>query len=228
LRGKFSGFGYAVLTPTSQKAEVRSAYPKERGCEMPINIELPDDFFTDDERQKLKDLFRAQDDTAFSEALQKVVRAALSEFKEMFLGMGLPSRADEIRQHRLFHLVKHYFVGRLPTEAEVSSMFQLTQSRSRGLIRSIMTRFHYNLEQEIRNTLRATIEEAQFDDDSQEYRVVIQSDNVLEELNRIIGMVAPRLNPLRKVRNMSRTYSISEDSYDALCKHLGITRSKQT
>jgi len=189
---------------------------------MPIRIELPNDFFTHDERQKLKELLKTQDDTEFSEALQKVVGAALSEYKDMFLGMGLPSRADEIRQHRLFHLIKHFFGQTLPSEAEVSSMFQLTQSRSRSLIRSVMTRFRYNLDQEIQNTLRRTIEEAQFDDDSQEYRAVIQSDNVLEELNRIIGMVAPRLDSVTKVRSMSRTYSISEDSYDALCKHLGI------
>ena len=189
---------------------------------MPIAIELPDDFFTDDERQKLKDLFKTQDDAEFSEALQKVLRAALSEYKDMFLGMGLPSRADEIRQHRLFHLIKHYFVDGMPSEAEVASMFQLTQSRSKSLIRFVMTRFRYNLEQEIHNTLKATVEQAQFHDGSHEYRVVIQSDNVLEELNRIIGAVAPNLDPVRKVRNMSRTYSISEDSYTVLCKHFGI------
>jgi hypothetical protein len=193
---------------------------------MPINIELPDDFFTDDERQKLKDLFRTQDDTEFSEALQKVVRAALSEYKEMFLGMGLPSRADEIRQHRLFHLIKHYFRERLPSEAEVSSLFQLTQSRSRSLLRYTMTRFHYDLEQETQNTLKETVKQAQFNDDKKEYRVVIQSDNVLNELNLIIATVAPSLDPVSKVRNMSRTYSISEDSHDALCKYLGISKKK--
>ena len=101
-------------------------------------------------------------------------------------------------------------------------MFQLTQSRSRSLIRFVMTRFRYDLEQEIRNTLKDTIEQAKMDANGEEYRVVIQSDIVLEELNRIISMVAPRFVPVRKVRNMSRTYSISEDSYDALCEHLGI------
>lgn len=187
---------------------------------MPINIELPDDFFTADERERLKELFKTQDDAEFSEALQKVVRAGLSEYKEMFLGMGLPSRADEIQQHRLFHLIKYYFGGRLPSEPEVTSMFQLTESRSRRLIRSVMTRFHYALGLEIQNTLREAIDQAQFDGDSEMYRVVIQSDNVLEEFNRIIGMVAPRLGRVRKVPNMSRTYSVSVDSYNALRQYL--------
>ena len=46
---------------------------------MPINIELAGDFLTDDERHKLKELFKTQDDKEFSEALQKVVHAALSD-----------------------------------------------------------------------------------------------------------------------------------------------------
>lgn len=194
---------------------------------MPINIELPDDFFTADEREKLKALFKTEDDTKFSEALEKVVRAALSEYREMFLGMGLPARADEIQQHRLYYLIKHYFGQRLPSEAEVSSMFQLTQSRSRSLIRFVMTRFHYDLEKEIRNTLKETIEKAEFHEDSRKWRVVIHSDNVLEELNRIIGMVAPKFDPVRKVRSMSRTYSISEDSYAELRKHFPKTEKRE-
>lgn len=124
---------------------------------MPIHIELPDGFFGDDERERLKALFKVQDDQGFSAALGRVVCAALDEYKEMFLGKRLPSRADEIRQHRLFHLIKHFFVGRLPSEAEVSSMFQLTHSRSRSLLRFVMTRFRYDLEEEIRNTLRDAV-----------------------------------------------------------------------
>lgn len=50
----------------------------------------------------------------------------------------------------------------------------------------------------------------------------MQSDNVLEELNRIIGMVRPEYDPVTKVRNMSRTCSISPDSYRCLRDHLGV------
>lgn len=189
---------------------------------MPINVELPEKFFTNDEQQKLKDLFGVKNDKRFSEAIEKVAYAALKEYKEMFLGMGLPSRADEIQQHRLFHLIKCYFKRKLPTEAEISAMFQLTQSRSRSLLRLVMTRFHYDLEQEIRNSLKETVKQANLDEESKEYRVIIQSDNILEELNRIIAMEAPKLDPVSKVRNMSRTYAISLDSYATLCKHLGI------
>lgn len=189
---------------------------------MSINIKLPDNLFNSDEKQKLKALFRVKGNKGFLKTTEKVACAALKEYKEMFLGEGLPSRADEIQQHRLFHLIKFYFKGRLPTEAEISSMFQLTQSRSRTLLRLVMTRFHYDLEREIRNSLREAVKQADLNPAGTEYQVIIQSDNILEELNRIIAMRAPQLDPVTKVRNMSRTYAISEDSHDALCKYLGI------
>jgi len=189
---------------------------------MAISITIPDDYFTEDEREKLDELFGSTGGAGFNDALCKVVLAGLDEYKSMFLGMGLPSRADEIRQHRLFYLIKRYFESRLPSEAEVSSMFQLTQSQSRSLIRSVMARFRYELGEEIRNTLVEHIHRAQFNQDAREYRIVIHSRNVLDELNRIIGGIAPNLDQIRKVRNMSRTYAVSEDSYEALRRHFHI------
>ncbi|WP_339223404.1 hypothetical protein [Paenibacillus sp. FSL W7-1332] len=179
---------------------------------MTIQITLNDDLFTTDERQKLMLLFRTTDDNEFNIAISKIANAALTEYKEMLLGKGLPTRADEIKQHRLFHLLKHYFTGIIPTEAEVSSMFQLTESESKALIRNVRTRFRYQLEAEIHLTLQQTILSAEQQNDG--YHVVIQSDNVIEELNRMISTLAPHLDPISKVRNSSRKYSISDDTYD--------------
>jgi hypothetical protein len=194
---------------------------------MPITIELPEDIFSEDEREKLMNLFQVDNQLDFSDSVRKITIATINEYKEMFLGMGLPSRADEIQQHRLYFLIKYFFEDIIPSEAQISSMFQLTQSRSRSLIRFVLTRFHYDLERQLLNTLRETMESAQLSDDGSEYRVVIQSDNVLEELNRIIGIRAPRLDPIRRIRNMSRTYSISVDSFEKFCENFGIRPDNQ-
>lgn len=189
---------------------------------MPIIITIPDDYFTADELKKLGDLFETKTEPDLFRAIEDTTLAALDEYVQMLLGKSLPSRADEIRQHRLNFLIKRYFKTRIPTEAEVSRLFQLTQNQSRSLVRSVITRFHYELEQQTRNTLSEIVKQAQFDKEDNEYRVVIQSENVLEELNRIIETEAPKLDPVKKIRNMSRTFSISKDSYRALCSHFGI------
>lgn len=63
-------------------------------------------------------LFNCQNRKGLTYALKHVTLAALMEYKEMSLRNGLPTRADEI---------KHYFQGAMPTETEVSLMFQLTE-----------------------------------------------------------------------------------------------------
>ncbi|MED4018043.1 hypothetical protein [Sutcliffiella cohnii] len=187
-----------------------------------INLQLTNDFLTEEEIEKLKILFKTDDIEEFNLALKNVAFAALTEYKEMLLGKGLPTRADEIKQHRLLHLIKHYFQGKIPTEAEVSSMFQLTETESRALIRNVRTRFRYQLESEILNTLQQTIVSAEFNNDT--YHVVIQSDNVLEELNRLVSTNAPLLDPISKVRGSARKYQISEDTYELLSNSLGVNQ----
>ena len=188
---------------------------------MPIVISLPDDLFDTDQTARLKTLFDAATDEDFTDALTKVACAALTEYRDMFLGMPMASRADEIRQHRLFHLTKYFFSARLPSEAEVSAMFQLAQSQARSLIRNVMTRFRYHLEVEVRNTLSSVIDSAHATPGGS-YQATIQSDNVVDELNRIIGINAPGCDPVAKVRNMARVYTIAPDSNQALRTYLGL------
>ena len=185
-----------------------------------MNIEISHDVINDEEYAKLKTLFQSDTTEEFTASLHGIAISALVEYKEMLLGKGLPTRADEIKQHRLFHLVKHYFKGVIPTEVEVSKMFQLTESESRALIRNVRTRFRYQLEHEIMTTLQQTIRAAELEGDV--YQAVIQSDNVLEELNRLISTHAPQLDPITKVRNSARKYQISEDTFDLLKEVLDV------
>jgi len=189
---------------------------------MPTTIEIPDDFFNADEKAKLKVLFGARNDKQFGEALGKVVLAALDEYRDMFLGMGLPSRASEIREFRLFYLIKRFFNKRIPDELEVSSMFQLPESRSKNLILYVLTRFRYNVEEEILSTLRQIITEAERVGDGVEYRVFIGSQNMVDELDRIIARAGVKYKRLNKIRSESNMYSIAPDSYNKICKSLGV------
>lgn len=189
---------------------------------MSIQIEIPDEFFTPDEKEKLYALLRLADEAAFADALARITHAAIDEYRHMFLGIGLPSRANEIREYRLYHLIKRYFQTRIPDELEVASMFQLPISRSKNLILNVLARFRYDLEEEILNTLRSIILDAENIDDGREYRVYISSANMVDELNRIISRSGRRFRPLVRVRNEPNFYSIAPDSYTLIRQQLGI------
>jgi hypothetical protein len=193
-------------------------------------LRIPDDFFTDEQRNKLKTLFGAEDDARFRDALNQVVLAALDEYRDMFLGMGLPSRASEIREFRLYYLIKRFFGGKIPDELEVARMFQLPHARARNLILYVLTRFRFNLSAEILDTLHDIIEGAEHlkEDGGEEYRVFIGSENMVDELNRIITSSGGyRYNQLTKMRGESNKYSIPVDSYDVIANYLGLKKRKR-
>jgi hypothetical protein len=192
----------------------------EKEGHMPINIEIPDDFFNADEKANLNLMFGAANDKQFAEAVGKVVLAALDEYRDMFLGMGLPSRASEIREFRLFYLIKRFFNGRIPDELEVSNMFQLPESRSKNLILYVLSRFRFNLEEEILNTLRQIIAEAEKVSDGVEYRVFIGSKNMVDEFDRIIARAGVRFRRLTKIRGESNMYAIAPDSFNVIRRNL--------
>jgi hypothetical protein len=156
------------------------------------------------------------------DALRGIALAALAEYREMLLAGGAPSRADELLEHRLYYLTKHYFGGRIPSEPEVSRAFHETLSKSRTLIRNVLTRYARELDPELTATLVGIVNAAQQETKDGDWRVVIQSDNALERLNQIIAAEAPTLDPVRKVPNSARTYRIHPDSFNVLRKHLGL------
>ena len=192
-----------------------------------VDVKVPDNWATADEIQKLKQLFEVEEEADYEDALQRICIAALHEYKEMLLGQGVPTRAEDVKQHRLLFLTKYYFKGGMPSEAQVGNMFQLTESQSRALIRNVSSRFRYTLEEELLDTLQSTLKKASLDKDSDDYHLVILSDNVLDEMRRILKKDFPLLKPIAKVPNTSRQFSISVDSYKALEQHLGLDNAKQ-
>lgn len=181
---------------------------------MPVCVEIPDNFFDEQEKQRLRVVLGIPEHQ-FGEAVSRLTLAALAEYKDMLLGKGVPNRAEEVKWVRLYQLMRYYFRTRMPTEAEIASMFQLTETQSRSLIRNTRSRFRQDLEPQVLCTLRNIIESTELRSDGR-YIVVIQSDNALEELNSLISRHAPTLDPITKMKNASRTYEISPDSYDFL------------
>jgi hypothetical protein len=188
---------------------------------MPIKIEVDDEkLFTPDEKARLEEVFRDTGTSDYQKAMTKIVHAALCEYGEMMLGSGMPRVAEDIRRLRLLHLIKQYFGVRLPSEEEVARIFQQTPSSSQTLIRSLIHNPRHELSHEVRVTLAETMCRCYSPVGNGEYRVIIRSPNVLEELKRIVCLVAPRLFQIAKVRYTASTYSMSKDTYHALLRYL--------
>lgn len=159
-------------------------------------------------------------DGSVQESIECICKAAVAEYFEMILGKQIPTRADEVRQRRLFHLIKHYFQGRIPDDTEVASLFQLTENSSRSLIKATLTKFRRDLESEIHATICDLLRDAKREGDT--YRVVVRSGTIQDEMRRAVSIDAPELPQIYKVRNSAEVYGIPDDTYDVLCRHYGV------
>lgn len=187
---------------------------------MRIVIELQEDEFTEKDKEIIKESLNITNDTEFDSALSKIAKSALMEYKKMFIEKGLPTRADEVQQERLYFLLTNYYGNRLPSESEISSIFQLTHSQSKTLLKNTRSRYRTKIQSSIIETLRRVVENAEESDGV--FKMVIQSDNVKEELNLLISQKGPKLNKLVAVRGSAGQFCCPEDTYDLLKRELGI------
>jgi hypothetical protein len=189
---------------------------------MAITLSIPSEYFTARETDRMKALLYAKTDGEFARTLEGVVLAALDEYRDMFLGLEVPARMDDIRQHRLFHLIKRLFL-KIPDERRVGSLFQLSETRSRALITNTLARFRNDLEEEIHVTIREILAAAESLSGGQKYKVYAPSRVLVDEMDRIIAAHGVRFQELTRVQGESNAYHVAPDSYTLLCDQLGVT-----
>jgi hypothetical protein len=148
-----------------------------------------------------------------NDALKKLCKTAFMEYVKMFKEKGLPTRADEVQQERLFFLLNYFFENRLPTENEISSIFQMTPSQSKTLLRNTKSRYRTKIKTFIKNTLLTTLNSAIQPNPNGDYEFVCTSPTTVEELNSIISQKGPELQPIEKIRGLASKYNCAVDTY---------------
>jgi hypothetical protein len=172
-----------------------------------------------DETKQLAATFGCEE-TNLDSQIAKYSAAAQEEYVRMILGQRVFTRGRDILEYRLYLLIKNVFDGRLPSDQQISSLFQTTTTQSRGLLRAVMSKYQYELQDAIRGTLREVLRTARNDPNSDDHLIIVDSENVIESLNRQIIAIDGTLRQVTKLRNSASTYVIAADSYTELVEHL--------
>lgn len=151
-----------------------------------------------------------------SDSLSSYSSAALKEYISMFLGQKIFRRGSDINEYRLFLLITNVFKNRIPDEQEVCRLFQTSATESRALIRAVMSKFQYQLRDAIDNSIRRSLTSAQQEGDTGPYVVTINSQNVVEELNRALASIDGTLQQIKKKRGSVSTFEISPAAHARL------------
>lgn len=190
---------------------------------MNIQFQIDDEIFNDDQKETLRKILKLRSSTDMQVALDKIGKAALYEYLKMIVEGGMPGRADEMKQDRLLYLIQNYFEDTLPTEMQISTIFQLTQSQSTTLLKNTVSRFRQKLEHVIKNTMKQVISLAVYSEPS--YLVVINSDVIRDELNMLITQNEPTFNHIARKKGSAGQFVISEDSYGLLRRELNLNEA---
>jgi predicted transcriptional regulator len=154
--------------------------------------------------------------------LNELTAAAVKEYLTMIRGQKVFKRGTDMHEYRLFLLIESIFGGRIPDESSVSSLFQTTITESRSLIRAVISKYQYQLRACIDATIVAALNAATRGANTDPYSVVINSQNLVDELNKMLAEIDGNLASVAKRRGSVSTYEVSASSYNRLCARLGI------
>jgi hypothetical protein len=183
---------------------------------MPVTTTLG---LADGERAQLAGILECSE-SELDATLSTYAHAALEEYARMFIGQRVFTRGSDIREYRLFLLIKTAFGNELPDEQRVCSLFQTTITQSRSLIRSVMSKYQYELQDAIDETLKSEVAGATRDGD--DWVVIVHSENIVEALNRVIGTIDGSLPQIEKKRGTVAGYVMKPSAYLRLCQHYSL------
>ena len=182
---------------------------------MNIIINLTEEEFTNDDLRIIRECLNINEGEEDLH-LQKLCKASFMEYLKMFKEKGLPTRADEVQQERLFFLLLHYYENRVPFENDISGIFQITQSQSRTLLRNTNSRFRTKISLFIRNTIKTVLRNAEPNMDTDNIEMEISSLVIKDEINNLLSQKRARLLQLSKKRGYASIYECPLDTFDFL------------
>ena len=144
----------------------------------------------------------------------------------MFLGQKVFTRGSDFREFRLFLLIMHAFHNEIPDEQAICDRFQTTVSQSRALLRSVMSKYQYELDDAIQATLKRVLESAVKAEGGDDYFVTVDNENIIDALNRLLLSIDGTLPPIARRKNTVSTFVVKPSAHERLSKKLGLAHEE--
>ncbi|OSC31539.1 hypothetical protein B8W69_03575 [Mycobacterium vulneris] len=170
--------------------------------------------YTPEERTQLASVLGCSIDE-IDDRIKGFVAAAHEEYVRMMLGQHVYSRGQDIKVYRLCLLIKHAF-GEIPTEGEVSAIFQTTTTESRSLLRAVRAKYQYELRQATHDTMARVFTQATQDADADTWSLICGSENIIEEMNDAIARYNGALPKIKRAAGTAGQYVIEASTHAAL------------
>lgn len=161
------------------------------------------------------------------ELMRRLVQASEEEFTGQLLNDGRISTISELYQYRLFLYVKHVFDWNIPSEFEVSQIFNIPNSSASTLIKNMRSRYQFELVQSFKDTLQSILKT--IDSENPEningenyYKLNIRSKQLVKEINELLAILNPNYEDIKKYNDISSYYKISEQTRNGLNEYINV------
>jgi len=179
-----------------------------------IKVEL-----TDEQKEKLASFLDCALDS-LPERIGMFGASAVQEYIDMFLGLKAFKQGSDFREYRLFLMIKSVYKDTIPDEQDVTNLFQTTPSESKTLIRSVLSKYRIPLKPVVDRSLLEILERAKQISENGIYYVVINSQNLVDEMNHYLAEIDGTLTPVMKSKGKVSTYEIWPKSREELLRVL--------
>jgi hypothetical protein len=188
--------------------------------QMEISFTIEKDIFTDSEKESLKINLGITEEQLPS-ILSDLAKTAFIEYKNMVTDHGIPDKAAEVREERLGYLIKYFYKDHIPKESEIQTVFQLSSTASKTLLKNTRSKKRTLLEEQIKKTVIQVLNNATPNGDK--YTIEIKSENLLQEINELISEKGAGLHKVTAVRNVASLYDCPIDTMNLLKSEYGIS-----
>ncbi len=159
------------------------------------------------------------------ELFRRLLYASEEEYSSQLLNDGRISTINEMYQYRLFLYVKHIFDWKIPSEFEVSQIFNIPNTAASTLIKNMKSRYQFQLVQSFKDTLNTILDEIDLAnpdeiDGENYYKVNIRSRQLVREINELIAILDPSLEGLKRYNNISTYFKIAEQTRQGLLDYI--------
>lgn len=169
------------------------------------------------EQELLKKILDCKSAKELKAKINLVAKASLSEYIDMIIGKKAFTRGKDIMEYRLFLLTKYLYQEMIPIETDISSLFQLTPSESRTLVKSTISKYQYQIRSSVESTIKQILISAN-GNDTNGYEVIIYNATLKDEMNKSLSKSEGTFPMVVRDSGMIDLYKIKPSSYAELCK----------
>ena len=178
----------------------------------------------------IDDLLTAQQQAEIKEHLKDLAKDPVSAFCQAAIAESAdaifnrrPERALST-ESRLLRLIRHALKGTIPSESSVSRLFGITERKAQSMILTVANRYRAEFEDGWKAAAKAAFKdkETKTINGLTVYRFSAPK-TVIEYLNEALAEIkGGGLSPIQKVKGTAERFEVSKDTYDEICKKLGI------